>query len=88
MWHGFSYKRICVLRGLACRDERAPQPTNRRRIDAVGLSHVDQALAISEPLKRFLTAETRCIGLYALYPPKRGRRQGRFFFQLAGAWSP
>ena len=46
--------RVASRGGRASRNERALKPPDRRRIDAVSAGDVDQALAISEPLERFL----------------------------------
>ena len=47
--------RVASRGGRASRNERALKPPDRRRIDAVSAGDVNQkALAISEPLERFL----------------------------------
>ena len=65
----------CASRGGRAFVERAMQPPNRCRVNAVSARYVDQAFAISEPLECFLTlvllklaraAKTHSTGLCAL----------------------
>jgi hypothetical protein len=50
--------RVASRGSRASRNERALKPPDRRRIDAVSAGDVDQALAISEPLERFLPLDS------------------------------